>query len=254
MIITYGLVYLTGHAQNLRYDVYFGTNPNPPLVSVNQPDTTYTPPTLDTLTLYFWRVVARDTFGAETSSPIWHFWTGDDPVPVELSSFTYRLHNNDLFLDWITETEIGNYGFEIQESLNNDDNYKPLDFIEGYGNSNVRHYYQYTKKLSTKGKYYYRLKQIDTDGSITYLSSLEINFNAKDDLFIYPNPFNSTFTYELSSENGYKLEIYSITGELVDVINSTRTGIIKERYELNAPSGVYLIRYNSITKKVLNIK
>jgi hypothetical protein len=57
------------------YDVYFGTDADPPLVAANVAQTTYQPATLDPLTLYHWRVVARDAPGHETSGPTWSFTT-----------------------------------------------------------------------------------------------------------------------------------------------------------------------------------
>jgi glutamine cyclotransferase len=60
----------------VTYDVYFGADPNPPVVSNNQSRTTYNPGTLNYSTTYYWKIIARDNHGAETSSQIWHFTTG----------------------------------------------------------------------------------------------------------------------------------------------------------------------------------
>ncbi len=59
----------------LTYDIYFGTNNNPPLVSVNQLLTTFLPGLLNTNTTYYWRVVAKDNQGNSTSSSVWNFST-----------------------------------------------------------------------------------------------------------------------------------------------------------------------------------
>jgi hypothetical protein len=63
-------------AQQLVFDVYFGTDANPPLISSNEPYTEIPPGTMEPNTLHYWRVVARDTDGAERSSPTWSFTTG----------------------------------------------------------------------------------------------------------------------------------------------------------------------------------
>lgn len=60
----------------VTYDVYFGTAASPPLVSSNQAAATFAPGTLTASTLYYWRIVARDSFGATTSGPTWSFTTG----------------------------------------------------------------------------------------------------------------------------------------------------------------------------------
>jgi hypothetical protein len=62
------------------YDVYFGTDPNPPLVSSNQLFTTYTP-TLSSGTTYYWKIVAINEFG-EAATPVWSFKT---PTTTQLA-------------------------------------------------------------------------------------------------------------------------------------------------------------------------
>ena len=62
------------------YDVYFGTSSIPPLVASDQSVNTYEPGTLTDSTLYYWKVVAKDTHGLETEGPVWSFDTGYDPA------------------------------------------------------------------------------------------------------------------------------------------------------------------------------
>ena len=59
----------------VTYDVYFGTNSNPPLAAENQPETTYDPDMLDHSTLYYWRIMATDDHGATTEGGVWTFTT-----------------------------------------------------------------------------------------------------------------------------------------------------------------------------------
>lgn len=68
------------------YDVYFGTTTNPPLVSTDQPVATYTPPSTNHHTFYYWRVVAKDNHGNSTSGPVWSFLTAPaDTTPPDTS-------------------------------------------------------------------------------------------------------------------------------------------------------------------------
>ena len=60
----------------VRYDFYFGTTSNPPLVSADQPDSFYTTGQLDSNSTYYWKVVAKDRSGASSISPAWNFSTG----------------------------------------------------------------------------------------------------------------------------------------------------------------------------------
>jgi hypothetical protein len=67
------------------YDVYFGTSPSPPLVIANTTTRTYQPGTLSPLTVYYWKIVARDNHGAETNGPVLSFTTA---IPPYISSIS----------------------------------------------------------------------------------------------------------------------------------------------------------------------
>jgi hypothetical protein len=57
------------------FDVYFGTNPSPPLVAADQPQTSYDPGFLEFGTDYYWKIVATDDKGMESEGPVWTFKT-----------------------------------------------------------------------------------------------------------------------------------------------------------------------------------
>jgi hypothetical protein len=64
----------------LTYDVYFGTNSNPPLVSAGQSQNYYDPPgSMNENTQYFWKIVAEDEQGESSAGPVWTFTTGLGP-------------------------------------------------------------------------------------------------------------------------------------------------------------------------------
>ena len=63
----------------LTYDVYFGTNPEPDSVKVGQTNSSYNPGILNYSTRYYWKIVAKDGKGGETSSPVWSFVTMAKP-------------------------------------------------------------------------------------------------------------------------------------------------------------------------------
>jgi len=76
----------------LTYDVYFGTSSNPTTeISNNQSGKTFSKNNLSAGTMYFWKVVAKDSKGATTEGPVWKFTTSSVPegmVLVEKGSFT----------------------------------------------------------------------------------------------------------------------------------------------------------------------
>ena len=151
------------------------------------------------------------------------------PVPVELVSFSAFNLANSILLNWETETELNNYGFEIQRSSRTED-WKRLGFLEGHGNSNSPKNYRYEDNtLNISSNYSYRLKQIDNDGSYEFSKTIEINFDSPNKIELkqnFPNPFNpvTSIQYSLDSPaNGtdkyfVSLKVYNILGNEVAIL------------------------------------
>ena len=59
----------------LKFDIYFGTESNPPLVESDLSTSVYLPGSLEPNTTYYWKVVAKDGKGGETEGPVWSFTT-----------------------------------------------------------------------------------------------------------------------------------------------------------------------------------
>lgn len=225
---------------------------------------------------------ASTFFDASWSETIWFMDTFNDgyaylswqnpggtPVPVELTSFTAKQKDNLIFLSWNTSTEIGNYGFEVERastSLSTDfDVFEKIGFINGNGNSNVPHNYSFIdNSINKTGTYYYRLKQIDTDGSYEYSYIIEINVNINNSFSIsqnYPNPFNpfTKIKYSVPVDGLVTLKVYNILGkEIKTLVNENlNTGIYEIEFDGRAlESGLYFYKietgnYSAINKMIL---
>lgn len=146
-------------------------------------------------------------------------------VPVELISFTGTRSGNDVILQWITGTETNNYGFEVQRSINGKD-FEAIGFVEGSGSTASPSSYSYTDGAVQKDvKYYYRLKQIDFDGTSSFSGLAEVEGELPVGFFLfqnYPNPFNPTTTiaFSLPKAMTVNLRLYDITGKEVAEIFS----------------------------------
>lgn len=206
-----------------------------------------------------WIGYATDTFDG-LGSP--------DPLPVELSSFSAVVLDNRVRLNWRTETEVNNYGFEVQRSMSDvqGQDWVVLGFVEGYGNSNSPKEYSFIDENVSGGKFSYRLKQIDTDGNFEYSKVIEVEFGSPTKFELsqnYPNPFNPTTTirFSLPQSGNVKLTIYNILGEQVaELINGFKEAgnyTINFNAE-NLNSGMYLYRIEAIgfvqSKKMTLIK
>ncbi len=191
-----------------------------------------------------------------------------NPLPVELSSFTYNVTKEGVRLNWITQTELNNYGFEIDRLRPSDyaASWEKIGFVEGHGNSNSPKYYVYVDKEIRYGKYLYRLKQIDNDGSYEYSKPIEVDAGAFPDEFIleqnYPNPFNPSTTIRFSTAEGVqaRLIVYDILGNEVEVLfnDITEAGKIYHITFIagDIASGIYYYRLitpfkNAIRKMIL---
>ncbi len=98
---------------------------------------------------------------------------GTQDLPVELTSFSAVKLTNGVKLSWTTASEINNSGFDIERSSNNK-SFNKIAFIPGHGTSTEALSYSYVDN-SQSGKTYYRLKQVDFDGSFNYSKTVEVN-------------------------------------------------------------------------------
>ena len=87
-------------------------------------------------------------------------------LPVELSSFSASVIGASIILNWTTETEVNNYGFDV-ERKSFMGSWEIISFVNGNGNSNSTKQYSFIDKNVYTGAYSYRLRQIDNDGNIS---------------------------------------------------------------------------------------
>ncbi|CAG0940032.1 hypothetical protein BROC_00875 [Candidatus Brocadiaceae bacterium] len=146
----------------------------------------------------------------------------NNPLPVELTSFTAVANAKSVQLQWATASEVDNYGFEVERRLTNssDDSWQTLGFIPGSGQSNSPKNYSYSDNQVSGGtSFKYRLKQIDTDGSSEYVAETEVEVvpNAYELGQNFPNPFNpsTSIRFSITQPGMVKLNVYNLSGEKV---------------------------------------
>jgi len=176
------------------------------------------------------------------------------PLPVELSSFVGLFQDGKVKLLWRTETEVNNYGFDVERknlplnSLQGGD-FEKIGFIEGHGNSNSPKEYEFYDNDVAFGKMYYRLKQIDNDGTYGYSDIVEVDVPIVQEYAVleqnYPNPFNpeTKIRFVVNDNTRVSLKIFDAVGsEIAEIFNNiVESGKI---YEINfdgalLSSGIY---------------
>jgi hypothetical protein len=172
-------------------------------------------------------------------------------IPVELSSFTAIVKENDIQLFWTTVTEINNRGFEI-EKINDSkskiiQDWEMIGFVPGYGTSTEPKSYSFVDKDVTTGKHKYRLKQIDFDGSFEYSEIIETEVIQKLNYLLeqnYPNPFNpvTSISYTIPDFSLSKSEGCFVTLKVFDVLGNEIVTLVNEE---KAP-GTYEVNFQSL--------
>ncbi len=168
-------------------------------------------------------------------------------IPVELVLFNAENIRDGVLLEWETATELNNLGFEIQRSTEGIE-FFTVGFVSGHGTTTEQKNYSYADRDLDNGKYFYRLKQVDYDGSFEYSDVVEIDWRAFNSYILeqnFPNPFNPTTTisWQLSAGSDATLKIYDILGREITTLVKEYRPAGKYETEFNAaslPSGVYL--------------
>lgn len=182
-------------------------------------------------------------------------------VPVELASFQASVSANSVQLNWVTESETNNYGFDIEKSRDDVD-FTKVDFVAGHGTVTEVKFYEYFDAGLQPGLYYYRLKQVDLDGSFEYSPTLEISISVPDRFTLnqnYPNPFNpeTQIKFEVSDNVHVSLTLFGIKGnQIKTLVNSeyipggySASWDGKNALGKNVASGTYFYRLEISTKQ-----
>jgi len=167
-------------------------------------------------------------------------------VPVELQSFNAEIIKSAVHLNWSTVTETNNSGFEILRFTQNDSDWEEIGFVPGFGTSTEVHYYSFVDESVQSGKYHYRLKQIDFDGSFEYSEIIEVTVNAPTVFSLeqnYPNPFNPStkIKYSIpSAETGYIPSLHVVL-KVYDILGNEITTLVNEQ----KPPGTYEVEFSA---------
>lgn len=178
---------------------------------------------------------------------------GSNPLPIELISFTATKNNKQVDIKWETASESNNDYYVIERSKDGV-NFEKIANIDGAGNSLTHlNYYSYDY-APYNGVSYYRLKQVDFNGTFKYsqIKSVEFN-NSKDFSFnIYPNPNkgnNFDITFEGSKNQEVLVVVYDVTGKesfsKVLITNENENSVFVVDPSDALSSGVYIITATS---------
>ncbi|WP_151086191.1 T9SS type A sorting domain-containing protein [Hymenobacter baengnokdamensis] len=167
-------------------------------------------------------VTTTDSNGGTNTAPV-TFGIGAYPLPVVLTAFTATaVQNRDALLTWTTASEQNSDHFEVERSLEGT-SFSKIAELAAQGTTATTSGYTYTDAniaARTQGTAYYRLRQVDLDGSASYSPVRAVSFTkiATVALALYPNPATMTTTLDLSqlpATGSYQVALLDATGRQV---------------------------------------
>lgn len=137
-------------------------------------------------------------------------------LPIELSQFNAKKEGTKVLLNWETSSEINNAFFGIERSSNGIE-FEELAQVAGAGNSSEPLYYKAEDLSPLSGISYYRLRQVDTDGSFSYSKIIALeDFRNNSELNIYPNPTKELLHLQVSATLvGQPFQIVNTLGQVL---------------------------------------
>lgn len=154
-------------------------------------------------------------------------------LPIELAYFRGEAQDDQIALSWLTLTETNNSGFEIQRSENGRD-YKTIHWAEGWGTSTSPQYYSYIDTEVENGiNYFYRLYQLDFDGTGTYSNWISVQLPVSQVLVgeFFPNPVYSSAACYINSPND----------EIVNIDIIAANGVVQRQNQQYITAGRQMI-------------
>lgn len=183
------------------------------------------------------------------------------PLPVTLTSFSAAAQGTGAAVRWATASEQHNAGFEVQRSANGRD-FTPLAFVAGAGTTPSTHTYQYTDATPLRTTCYYRLKQLDIDGTFAYSPVVVVQAAASSPTAssIYPNPTadRATVTWEtplagagrwyLTNSLGQVVHAEVLSGEITPNLSIDMQPYPAGSYVLSVEAGGQVVRRGRVQK------
>jgi hypothetical protein len=185
-------------------------------------------------------------------------------LPVEISSFLSNVNGRQVNLNWETKTEANSNMYEIERAIVSTKDatvtWSTVGTVKAAGTSTTTSKYSYTDKNLQTGKYQYRLKMIDNDGSFKLSNIVETEIALPKDFALsqnYPNPFNPStkIDYQVPVDAKVIMEVYNITGQkVVELVNQEQSAgyYTVDFGATKLSSGVYIYRLSANDKATGN--
>lgn len=185
--------------------------------------------------------------------PVLRVTYNTNATPIDLQNFTTLTTKSGIILNWETSSEVDNAYFEIEHSQDGK-NFSSIGQINGQGQSDEIHKYQWVDKNPFEGNNFYRLKQVDFSGKFSF-SSTRLNYwtaAVYNKVTILQNPIQDILSLDLqiTDNKPINLQLFNLKGQLLrqkEVKDSTN--IIWSLHDL--PAGIYILKSKKGVWKIL---
>ena len=175
--------------------------------------------------------------------------TLENPLPVELLSLEADYRNEIVEVQWVTASEINSDYFLVQRSANGKD-FEIIGNVKAAGNSTSHRNYIFTDKNPLPGITYYRLNQIDFDGSMNITNSVAVKAPLIWNSLLINNLFANYNTQTIylnlvSSETG---------GATIEFFDMTGRSISKNKIDLKQGENIFDLPYVAFSKGIYTVR
>lgn len=197
---------------------------------------------------------AADFLGGRTNGEVEDYQALVVDLPVELLYFKAKLKDKNIGqLNWATVNELNNAGYEVEHALPTTGIpvFNQIGYVDGAGTTTTQMFYSYEVPRLVSGVHYFRLKQVDFDGSYAYteIRALRVEEPFVQKLFPTILHEGSQIVYlQMEKDDNYKVEIITALGQLVESYDADMQS--NAYHEINFDmnryvSGVYFIRVSN---------
>ncbi|MGV3642116.1 MAG: T9SS type A sorting domain-containing protein, partial [Adhaeribacter sp.] len=165
-------------------------------------------------------------------------------LPVELVSFTASRRQHLIELNWRTAMEKDNDYFAVEVS-HDGRNFRETARVKGAGNSQQARSYSFTYRPAGSGLLYFRLRQADLDGQVTFSPIVAVSGNPAPEVFLqaYPNPGSGLYLLEIpAGEEEVLAGVCDLAGKQILPLQILRRSGKPASLDLRAQApGIYLL-------------
>ena len=160
-------------------------------------------------------------------------------LPVEFGNFTVTKAGNKAKINWNTLQELNSSHFEVERSADSR-TWTSIHKVNAAGTSSTVINYEYIDPLPAKGRNYYRIRQIDLNGTAKTTDIKAVDFNSPKSISFFPNPANDQLTVQSGGTQIYSIRIIDSKGQVVlqNNVNQTTTHLNLKQMK----AGLYILQ------------